>query len=246
MQNLDTILGGLSRELRNENGCSIELSTRHHQATPTNPLRSEPMTTAFPKLNERDSEFRKKLFAMDETHHEVAKFTLALEGFLRRALHNDRSKGTHLLISGNTGTGKTTACRKVADQFRIRAIDAMCEGNWGGFRVPGVEVRDWAQLCGHPNFDEVLDDLSRAALVLLDDIGAETDRFKQGEVTDKLRRTLEATQNRWVLATTNLTPKAMGERYDARVTSRLAAYRRVNLFTAPDYRPKLATGKGEL
>lgn len=179
---------------------------------------------------------------MDESHAEVAKLTLALEGFLRRALHNDRSKGTHLLIAGNTGTGKTTACRKVARQFAARAVDAMCEGQWGGFRIPGVELRDWAQLCGHPNFDEILDDLKAAAFVLIDDIGAETDRFKQGEVTDKLRRTLEAVQGRWVLATTNLTSEAIAARYDARVASRLSTFRRVNLFTAPDYRPKLAAG----
>lgn len=200
----------------------------------------------FPSLNQRSPEWRKSIFGMDETHHEVARLTLTLEGFLRRALHNDRSNGTQLLICGNPGTGKTTACRRLANQFQAWSIDAMCEGYWNGSRVPGVEVRDWSQLCEHPGFDELLNDLSRAALVVIDDLGAETDRFKAGTMTEKLRRTLEAIDKRWVLITTNLTQEAIAERYDARIASRLSSYRRAKLFDAPDYRPKLANGKGSL
>lgn len=176
------------------------------------------------------------MFGLEPTHAEVAKLALTLEGFLRRALHNDRSCGTHLLIAGKPGTGKSHACRKLAQQFQAWAVDAMCEGKWSGFRVPSVESREWSQVVEHPSFDEIVNDLKRASLIVLDDVGSELDRFRNGAATEKLRRTLEAIKDRWVLVTTNLSEDAMTKAYDPRVVSRFSAFARLELFNAPDFR----------
>jgi DNA polymerase III delta prime subunit len=195
----------------------------------------------FPDLHQRSESWRTAVFGLNPTHPEVAKLALTLEGFLRRALHNDRTCGTQLLIAGNPGTGKSHACQRLAQQFQAWAIDALCEGKWGTSRVPSVEFREWSAICDHPGFDEIIGDLKRASLIILDDVGSELDRFRNGATTEKLRRTLEAVKNHWVLATTNLSDQALTKAYDARVTSRFDAFARIEVFNAPDFRKAIGS-----
>jgi DNA replication protein DnaC len=85
-----------------------------------------------------------------------------------------------------------------------------------------------------------LDDLGRCQLIVLDDLGAETDRFRSGTPAARLRRLLEQSQNKWLIATTN-TPKAEWPNvFDNRVASRLSAARVITTTGIPDYRPNLS------
>ena len=93
-----------------------------------------------------------------------------------------------------------------------------------------VEITDDAE------YEDAARDLREADVVLLDDVGAETDRFKSGAPTSRLRRILSDLENRWVLITTNLMPDQFLGRWDARVASRLSAARVFNAPNTPDYR----------
>lgn len=240
------VVNELSRELKLGKTFSIQSNTHPSSSTlPEKPASDPAPAMRLPSLTQRSETWRKAVFGLEPTHAEVAKLTLTLEGFLRRALHNDRSAGTYLLIAGRTGTGKSHACRRLAQQFQAWAIDAMLEGQWSKSRTPTVEFRDWSAVCDHPDFEGIVDDLKRASLVILDDVGSELDRFKIGATTEKLRRTLEAIQNRWVIVTSNLSEKAMAEHYDQRVTSRFSAFRKVLMFGTPDFRARIGTSEME-
>jgi len=76
-------------------------------------------------------------------------------------------------------------------------------------------------------------------LLVLDDLGAETDRYRSGVPTARLQRVLELMEHRWLLITTNVPKDKWRERWDQRICSRLEASAYISLFHVPDYRPKL-------
>lgn len=67
----------------------------------------------------------------------------------------------------------------------------------------------------------VLYDSVQADLLLLDDIGAESDKYKTGEATDALCQLLSSRAGKWTMVTTNIDPTEWGDRFDVRVTDRL-------------------------
>jgi len=63
--------------------------------------------------------------------------------------------------------------------------------------------------------------LEGACLLLLDDVGAEVDRYKSGEPTERLRALLDARAGHFTVISTNLPPAMWSIRYDARVEDRM-------------------------
>lgn len=63
--------------------------------------------------------------------------------------------------------------------------------------------------------------MSSTTAVLMDDIGAEVDRYKTGHVTAILRNALDLRARRFTLVTTNIAPDAWTSTWDARVADRL-------------------------
>jgi hypothetical protein len=198
----------------------------------------EPLTQTgkLPALHEKNENWRREVFRLNPTHPRVENLALRLEGFLRCALHNERSRGTGLMIQGDTGTGKTHACKRLVEQFGAWAIDSYATGRWGGGRIPSATFVDWSRFCESANFDDRLDDLRSESLVVLDDVGTELDRFRDGSAVEKMRRAMSILERKWLLITTNLSDESIQAAYDARTVSRLAALHRLRTFGAPDYR----------
>ena len=70
--------------------------------------------------------------------------------------------------------------------------------------------------------EETLCDACAETLLIVDDIGAESDRFKSGKSTDALAYLLTRRQGRgFTMLTTNIAPTAWASRWDARVEDRL-------------------------
>lgn len=121
--------------------------------------------------------------------------------------------GAGLLLLGPTGTGKTHEAYGAVRAF-------VAAGALEGLAVFG-NVADLLDKC-RPEGTLSVDDLSNAALLLLDDLGA----FKASEwTTETLYRVVDA---RWAnrlptLATTNHPAKELASMLGDRLTSRLAA-----------------------
>lgn len=68
---------------------------------------------------------------------------------------------------------------------------------------------------------EEIADAIDAGLLFLDDIGAESDKFRSGETIDALCQLLSRRENKWTLVTTNYMLEEWPARFDARVADRL-------------------------
>lgn len=187
------------------------------------------------------TQLQAELFKLNQGHHAlVATLTAWGEWFYRMSLNNDRTNGTWLVVSGPVGTGKSTVSRRLARALSCVAVDASL-GGWGG-TVPAVWRGAWAALSSHDKnseFEEALTDLKTAHIVFLDDVGAETDRFKTGETTSRLCRVLDMCQGKWLFITTNLEKHLIGSKYDHRVLDRINMAHWCDLAGMPSYRPKI-------
>lgn len=197
---------------------------------------------------EPSPEWRAKHLGLDESWHEqTKKLALTAEAFVRHAIRNSPRRTRWLVIGGQTGSGKTHAAKRVVRRFKDCATWAWEQGYWGGAWPCGVfwrwqkladmEESEWAGAMGDISGVE---NQRGADLLALDDLGAETDRYKSGTPTARLQTVLETMERRWLLVTTNVPRQQWRDRWDRRISSRLEAAAYVSLFNVPDYRPKLA------
>lgn len=158
--------------------------------------------------------------------------------FTSRAILNRRPQW--LVLSGGTGCGKTLLAKRALRVIRETSLDAYNAGLWGDRgRTCTTAQADWPRLVeitDDADYEDAARDLREADVVLLDDVGAETDRFKSGAPASRLRRLLSDLEHKWVLITTNLLPTQFMGRWDARVASRLSAAHVFNASNIPDYR----------
>ena len=205
----------------------------NNQNSAATPLR--PALDAFPV-----EVWRKKVFGFDETHPGVQKLTKEVESFIKRCCLNRRNHHTWLVICGGTGTGKSSLAKAACDFFNLHSVDLWFEGLWScGGKTPEAVMVGSAALATMEDkaFETYLDDLSRCQFLVLDDLGSETDRFRSGTPASRLRRLLEESQNKWLIATTNTAKADWPTVFDNRVASRLSAARIITTTGIPDYRP---------
>jgi len=182
-----------------------------------------------------------KLFGLDANHHPLVNLLQAWGfWFYKNSIDNDRSHGCWLVVSGPVGTGKSTVSRRLARALSCMAVDASL-GGWGG-TVPSVWRGAWASISSHDKnaeFEDAIADLKTAHIVFLDDVGAEVDRFKQGETTSRLCRVLDMCQGKWLFITTNLDKPMIAAKYDHRVLDRMNMAHWCDLAGMPSYRSKI-------
>ena len=209
-------------------------STNQNRVAP--PLR--PSLDAFPV-----DVWRKKVFGFDETHPGVQKLTKEVESFIKRACLNRRNHHTWLVICGGTGTGKSSLAKAACDFFNRHSVDLWFEALWScGGSTPEAVMVDSASMATMEDkgWETYIDDLGRCQLIVLDDLGSETDRFRSGTPASRLRRLLEQSQNKWLIATTNTAKADWPSVFDNRVASRLSGARVITTTGIPDYRPNLS------
>jgi DNA replication protein DnaC len=180
-----------------------------------------------------------------EPHHPTVK-VMALWGarFARRCVLREKPF-PWVVLAGKSGCGKSRVAKRAHRIIRENAIDAFKCGIWA--RPPVSVFADWpklAEMQDPDDYEEAAQDLVEADVVFLDDIGSESDRFKSGEHTSRLRRLLGKLEGRAVMMTTNLRPAEWAEKWDGRVESRLLAGKRLDCFEIPDYRPIIGARPG--
>jgi len=208
---------------------------------PKSRLQIELESAEMPKIIGLSPRLRAELFRLDDKHHPlVGLLTSWGEWFFRKALNNDRRSGTWLVVSGPVGTGKSTVSRRLAKALSGMAVDASL-GGWRG-TVPMVWRGAWAAISSqdkNKDFEEAIADLKTAHIVFLDDVGVETDPFKSGEPTARLKRVLDICEKKWLFITTNLTMPLIAAKYDHRVHSCFQMAHWCDLAGMPDYRSKI-------
>lgn len=138
-------------------------------------------------------------------------------------------KGPSLVLAGPAGRGKTHQAWGA-----LRAL-SLCGARCRWVRVPAARL--FRSLRPRPGIDSeaVFDEYARAAVLVIDDLGATKDSAWTEEVFDGLLD--ERYENeRPVLITTNVPPKEFGDRFGDRVASRLVETATVVTFTGPDRR----------
>lgn len=185
----------------------------------------------------RSAAVRKRLFQLDETSPAITTLAKTCEGFFRRCYNNDKSHGHWLVLSGGVGTGKTHCLERMDKMIGNHAVDIMFAYGWKDAFPEKVKI-DWSEFAEiHPRqFDEIMNEMLGVEIVLIDEVGGETDQFKSGAPAARLRRVLELCKNKWLMLTTNVPRSKFGDVYDVRCADRLEAAVWVNLENEPSYR----------
>lgn len=180
------------------------------------------------------------LFQMDESHHPaVGQMTRAAEWFVRR-MRGPNPKPHTLVLSGSTGCGKTHIAKRInafSESYGVDIILTKKLFHWSSCWI------DWPRIAeadDEEDFLEMLRRIDESSFVILDDVGSESDRFKNGIPASRLRRVLAQAKRQWLVMTCNFDMRTMLDKYDARVADRFQAFQWVEVGTVPSYRSKLA------
>lgn len=142
------------------------------------------------------------------------------QAFAERFFSNWRDKSL-LVISGKTGTGKTHTCEGLYNWATTVRLHIAARGAWPVHEVPSIMWKSWPLACNqiNENMTDFIEDAHKAALLILDDVGAENDPWKKG--ADRLCQLLSKRERDFTVVTTNLKPEVWAEKYDVRVADRL-------------------------
>lgn len=151
----------------------------------------------------------------------VQEMATEVEHWCSRVRLNSRATGRLIVLSGAFGCGKTR----------------MLRGAWGYVQDNMMRVDDpawkksitiasivWPEFIGDyisQKNDERMEDVVLSDVVFIDDIGAESDRYRSGEPTQILGEMLGALDKKFVFITTNIEPAGWSKRWDGRVEDRL-------------------------
>ncbi len=175
---------------------------------------------------------------LNEDHHpKVRQLAISCDMFLMSALVGIRDKGTWFVVAGNTGCGKSHVAKRIKSFYNGSKVEF-----WDGVttHIPNALLGYWPEVVGwdDEDFDDFVSEVSASKLVILDDIGAEEEKYRSGAPAARLGRVLERCDGRWLFATTNVPADLWKARWDQRVSDRLLAGKRLSLFEVPSYRGK--------
>lgn len=229
-QTTETLVAGLS-------------GTLLRQETRTTPQTSQAMAPRW----RQDDRWRAFHLGLDSGQHpKVEKLARTAEWFAKAYLEDDRANGDSLCLAGNTGCGKTHAARRIHAYVHARQISAWASGKFGPVNHLGAPAfLRWEKVAEvtDSEWDEIIaGEVRPSRLVILDDIGADTDRFKSGVPARRLKEVLDAAEGKWLLVTTNIQRTNWKAHFGQRVADRLSRCRYLGLFEVPSYRTTKAGG----
>lgn len=182
--------------------------------------------------------WQRKWLNLDVTRPQIQDAANIVEKWAARFARN--KKDTRLLvIVGDYGVGKT----EIAEHLK-RWSKAVRSTIWGmGWTTPPriefvefgkvafletAEFRNWLE--GHNTPGHETD------LMFLEDIGAEVDKFRSGEPTERLREIFNDMKNRFMVVTTNVPSAQWETRWDGRIMDRLMRHSEIIEMTGvPSY-----------
>lgn len=196
---------------------------REWQSIPTMPARLDQELSD--SAQKQTPGWQEKWLALELRDGPTRRLADNVQWFCGRWFRNAR--GAHVLIlAGRPGCGKTHAMKGAHRFARAAAYPAAEMAFW---RWPAtIQWEQWPERsraiveagAGFRMADQLADAMA-ADLLFVDDLGAESDKFRTGETTDALCQLLSRRERKWTLATTNYPPHEWENRFDARVADRL-------------------------
>lgn len=187
-------------------------------------------------------EWRQKVLGLDEDHHpKVRTMAIAVEWFCRASIRNNRERGHQLYLAGNVGCGKTHLSERARDWIAANQISAYAKGWLHGESIHLPCFFAWERLVAmdQDDYDAVIDrNMEPSRVVILDDVGAEIDRYKSEEPLMRLKQVLDVCKHKWLLITSNIQRRDWEAQFKPRVADRLADCRYVDASDVPSYRGK--------
>lgn len=167
-----------------------------------------------------NTQWQQKWLDLENRSDEIQRMADDVAGWSKRFFNHNKDRRT-IILAGKVGIGKTHTAERMYRWSKLIAITAWDSGNWPS--PPRIEWTEWAKVAflGPVEFRAWLDGLTDTSLLFLEDIGAEVDRFKSGEPTERLREVLNEFKNRWMFITTNIMPEEWKPKWDERVADRL-------------------------
>lgn len=151
----------------------------------------------------------------------VQEMATETQAWCLRVRENSRATATLIVLVGPFGCGKTRMLRAAwryvrdismrVDDPRWKKSLSIADVSWPQFLGDYIENRN----------DERYEDVINSDVVFLDDLGAESDRYRSGEPNQILGDLLGALGKKFVFCTTNIAPDGWTERWDGRVADRL-------------------------
>jgi DNA replication protein DnaC len=163
-----------------------------------------------------------KWLKLDAHHPKLSEMADAVQRLAFGWYRNSFSERHLLVLVGRTGCGKTHCARRLAAWARYVGVSAWEAGWWPD--VPNVSYTAWTEACDDFSRDpkaNIMGDLTTQTLLVLDDVGAEVDRWKTGEMNVKLQMVLDRRTKLWTAITTNVEPSRWSARWDERIADRL-------------------------
>lgn len=179
--------------------------------------------------------WRAKWLNLNLHHRKLVDLSAATQAFAERFFSNWKDDSL-LVIAGPTGTGKTHVVDGLYRWATHVRLHLPARGLWPAHEMPIISWVPWPYACNliNENRNSFLEDAGRAALLVLDDVGAENDPWKKG--ADRLCQLLNQREREFTIITTNIEPHLWSEKYDVRISDRLLRNSVVvNLDGVPSY-----------
>lgn len=175
------------------------------------------------KLPDLETAWQRRWLGLKCTHLSVQTAATATERFCADWLKH-QTPGRKLILFGSSGCGKTAIVLRVMNWARQNARNAVNTKQWN--KWPMCKFIRWQSIIDDlesgDSIATIVDPLAEESMLGIDDIGAESDRFKGGKPADALAYLLSLCQRRtWLIISTNEAPETWAERWDTRVEDRL-------------------------
>jgi DNA replication protein DnaC len=176
---------------------------------------------------------------LDETDPGAEKLARSAEWFIQACLRDYRDKGHWLVVAGGMGIGKTHAAKRVCRYIGDHQIDRWARGWFTATQIFAPVWIHWGDAADwESDFweDFLRHEVKPARCVVIDDMGAEANKFKGEGPRARLKALLDVCESKWLFATTNVPKREWEEKWDRRVADRLSKARYMTLFEMASFR----------
>jgi len=144
-----------------------------------------------------------------------------------------------MVVAGQTGCGKTHVARRIHEFVGLRLVDAYHSGWLPDTKLDSPAFLRWDRVAemDDDDWDATVDRwVMPTHLVVVDDVGAETDRYKSGVPKSRLKQLLDICEHKWMFLTTNIGREEWEPTFGQRTADRLKEAKYLSMFDVPSYR----------
>lgn len=189
-----------------------------------NPLPQPESGTALSEAPKGD--FNSRYFKLERRDQETVIMIQEAERWAKAVMRNKGAEKIFILAGAN-GVGKTSVLKGMKKYFSACRMEVWRKGYWGTAKndaPASVEFVEWSAVSDIDQRDYPLlwEELVEPSILLLDDIGAEVDKFKSGAACKNLASLLSHRVGKYTATSTNILPAQWTAQWDKRVADRLA------------------------